>query len=640
MQNAALRRRFLLSYWRLKRHGLDEHSGRMRNINGFADHTGSSGNLRSLAGCYATETVDVSLTEVARFSGHHTGDSVMASGRPRALVVDDETVIRKLVTRALREQGFECEEAVDGDQAACLAARSRFDVVITDLKMPNKNGHVVALEMLAKVDRPLVVVYTAIDEPILVKDLLARGVDDIVFKPTNVASLAAKVKGLVERWPRRTDEVQHQHKPTHCLVHEASTDAPLSLSELNAKLAELSTILPVSSATLDVYEMTRSDDWQISQIAAAIQRDASLVTEVLRLSNSSAYNPSGRKIACLEEAVVRIGQKRVGELALVANALAGLTPRMLPWMNLEFVWKRSMAAGIAMESLIEVGDHQEVEQGLMLSAIMHPLGRIVLGMLLPKRYEAMLRTCAERRESLREQERRLLPTNHTTIMAQLLASWRIPPEVSLPLKFALDDFSTLSRFSEPTRTRTELVKVAITLGRLAADCWETWDLVEFPPPRVLNRLRICDVGQIVRQTRSDLSKLAAFHPSGVAAKQETSPHSTTQDVSYCNPLENDLDLLVELLRSMGIQPRAVGIDELRCLEQPSIVNCFGADSARFAANGDWKHSLFVTDEEHSDSFKTFSRVATLPNSYGCFRDALFAIVAEGALEDVNKLCRA
>ena len=72
-------------------------------------------------------------------------------------------------------------------------------------------------------------------------------------------------------------------------------------------------------AALDVYNMTSTDQWETEHIAAAIQRDPTLAAEVLRLANSSFYNPSGQRVAQLERAVVQIGQKRVGELSLATN---------------------------------------------------------------------------------------------------------------------------------------------------------------------------------------------------------------------------------------------------------------------------------------------------------------------------------
>ena len=56
-------------------------------------------------------------------------------------------------------------------------------------------------------------------------------------------------------------------------------------------------------------------------IAAAIQRDATLAADVLRMANNSFYNTSGQRVVQMERAVVQIGQKRIGELALATSAL-------------------------------------------------------------------------------------------------------------------------------------------------------------------------------------------------------------------------------------------------------------------------------------------------------------------------------
>src|ERR1700761_6227973 len=112
----------------------------------------------------------------------------------RALVVDDEAAVQSLCVRALQQQGFCCDTAADGQQAEARAAETTYDVVVTDLRMPNKHGHALAVGLLTLKPRPVIVVHTGVVEPKLAKDLLARGVDDILFKPCDFGLLAAKVK--------------------------------------------------------------------------------------------------------------------------------------------------------------------------------------------------------------------------------------------------------------------------------------------------------------------------------------------------------------------------------------------------------------------------------------------------------------
>jgi DNA-binding response OmpR family regulator len=562
----------------------------------------------------------------------------MAAVTHRALVVDDEAPIRKLVAISLRKMGYQCELAADGEEAARISAKSKFDVVVTDLKMPNKNGHSLALDLLQLQERPLIVVYTGVIEPRLAKDLLARGVDDILYKPLDFGVLAAKVSALVERRSsvdaNQSESTNGKQTPSSDAAQNSPT-GPINFAQLNAKLAELSTVLPVSKTALDVYHMTRGDDWQVSQIAAAIQRDGSLAAEVLRIANSALYNRSGRRLIDLDEAVLRIGQNRIGELALTSNLLAALTPGMLPWLDAELTWKRSMAAGIIVESLVEMGSHRDIEEGLLLSAIMQPLGRVALGMLFPKHYEGMIRNCRQTGVTLQEEERNMFPTSHAEVMAHLLSTWRIAANVFLPLKFSLDDYTALAKLSEPTRTRAELVKVALVLGRLAVGRWESWDVVQLPPARVLKHLRLKNIQDIVRQTRSELNQLASFCPSGQTAAKKPKTLAEIRPVAYCNVSDRDDDLLVELLPSLGFEPRICPVDSLHEVTQPCVINCLSSPAARFAARGAISNTVIVSNEDDREVFSCLAPTISLPNSYARVRDFLRSELKKQATGEIE-----
>jgi DNA-binding response OmpR family regulator len=124
----------------------------------------------------------------------------MVSGATyRILVVDDEGAVRELTIRALGRSGYVCDPAINGEQALKMLQMNQYDAVITDLRMPNVHGHALAVELLKRDDRPLVIVLTGILEPKLAKDLLARGVDDVFFKPVDHHLLAVKLAALLEQ---------------------------------------------------------------------------------------------------------------------------------------------------------------------------------------------------------------------------------------------------------------------------------------------------------------------------------------------------------------------------------------------------------------------------------------------------------
>ncbi len=64
----------------------------------------------------------------------------MAESPRRVLVVDDEESVRRALVRSLATNGFETREAADGQSAWELAASQRFDLIVTDIRIPGFDG--------------------------------------------------------------------------------------------------------------------------------------------------------------------------------------------------------------------------------------------------------------------------------------------------------------------------------------------------------------------------------------------------------------------------------------------------------------------------------------------------------------------
>lgn len=116
----------------------------------------------------------------------------------RVLVADDDLAIRKVIREALAREGFEVETAADGREALDLAEAAPFDLVITDLAMPNVDGRGVVREIRKRSEIPILVLTVRAEEKEKVA-LLDAGADDYVVKPFGVAELLARVRALLRR---------------------------------------------------------------------------------------------------------------------------------------------------------------------------------------------------------------------------------------------------------------------------------------------------------------------------------------------------------------------------------------------------------------------------------------------------------
>jgi CheY-like chemotaxis protein len=119
-----------------------------------------------------------------------------ACARPMVLVVEDEILIRMMVSESLRHAGCEVFEAASADEALeVLAASDGPDVLVTDVRMP---GAVDGLELAARVRkaRPgLKVVITSGHAPAQNTEGLA---DAFLAKPFALEHLVGRVRALVD----------------------------------------------------------------------------------------------------------------------------------------------------------------------------------------------------------------------------------------------------------------------------------------------------------------------------------------------------------------------------------------------------------------------------------------------------------
>jgi len=111
------------------------------------------------------------------------------------LVVDDDRIARKAITRSLEEGGYNVVTANDGQAALDLFEHNDFQVVITDWQMPRMSGIELFRKLRAMQLRRYVycIMVTSRNRPIDTICGLAEGADDYVTKPFNGSELLMRV---------------------------------------------------------------------------------------------------------------------------------------------------------------------------------------------------------------------------------------------------------------------------------------------------------------------------------------------------------------------------------------------------------------------------------------------------------------
>jgi DNA-binding response OmpR family regulator len=124
------------------------------------------------------------------------------SGRT-VLVVDDEPMLRNLLCRLLRMEGYEVLEAEDGQTALEVCAKENPDLVLLDVMLPARDGLDVLGELRRTSDIPVILVSALAEEADRVTGL-KMGADDYITKPFSAAELSARVESVLRRAPMRS----------------------------------------------------------------------------------------------------------------------------------------------------------------------------------------------------------------------------------------------------------------------------------------------------------------------------------------------------------------------------------------------------------------------------------------------------
>lgn len=132
-----------------------------------------------------------------------TAPSSSDGPRYRALVVDDEPALVRVVAAYLERDGFEVDTATDGTEALRLAADRNPDVVVLDVMMPGVDG-VEVCRRLRTFSDAYVLMLTARAEEIDVLVGLSVGADDYLTKPFSSRVLVARIRSMLRR-PRTGD---------------------------------------------------------------------------------------------------------------------------------------------------------------------------------------------------------------------------------------------------------------------------------------------------------------------------------------------------------------------------------------------------------------------------------------------------
>ncbi len=280
-------------------------------------------------------------------------------------------------------------------------------------------------------------------------------------------------------------------------------------SKLNQILSKVKAFPTMPEAGAKMLSLLEEPDTEISEIEEILRYDPGLTANILKLANS-AYFGIPSKIGSLKQAVIVLGFKRLVQL-VVASCVSAVMDKSVPGYDLPpgNLWRHSIAVSIAAEALVK--DKQKtVSQDVFTPALLHDVGKLVLGTFVKEELEA-IESIAAKGVPFVVAENMILNTDHAEIGAQILSHWNFPKDVIHAVRWHHDPESP-----KTVNIQMDIVYLANLLCQTADTSDENGGQSVELSPAVIDRLGVQldqfeEISVKIAQWVDDLSDALAFN---------------------------------------------------------------------------------------------------------------------------------
>jgi HD-like signal output (HDOD) protein/CheY-like chemotaxis protein len=316
----------------------------------------------------------------------------------RILFVDDEQAILDGLRDLLRKERrrWDMVFVTGGHEALEALARQPFDVVVSDIRMPEMDG----AQLLNRIKA---------DHPSVARIVLTGHADrDAVLRVLPVAH-----QFLTK--PCESGALKIAIERTQAL------HALLASDEIRGVVGRLVSLPSAPQTYLALTEAARDASTGIADLTAIVERDPAMSTKVLQLVNS-AYFGGFQRIASIRQAVMYLGIEILRGLALSGNVF-GTRDLTRAGFCLEELQARSLRRACLARHFVD--DPRHAEEAFT-AALVCDVGQIIMAMCVRTDYRDIRHAAQHNRQPLHAVELERLGVTHAEIGAHLLGVWGLP----------------------------------------------------------------------------------------------------------------------------------------------------------------------------------------------------------------------
>lgn len=343
---------------------------------------------------------------------------------PRIIFVDDEPNVLAGLRRMLRSMRDEWEMsfANSGEQALKLMELMKFDVIVSDMRMPEMSGAELLTKVMEKHPETVRIVLSGYsDIELVLKSILPA--HQYISKPCE----PDKLREVVERALNMSKIISNE-----------------KVKEIVTKIETLPVLPGVYQELMDEI---RKPDCSLPEIGSIISRDVGMSAKILKLVNSSFFG-FARHIADTTQAVNLIGLNVMKAIILYENIFNVCDAPTLKNLKLEKVWEHSINVGRIAKRLIEITPQtlgkKELSEEAFIAGMLHDVGKIILGANFHDVYLNIHARIKDEKKSMEELELEIIGTTHAEVGAYLLGLWGISEPIVEAIAFHHAPMATTS----------------------------------------------------------------------------------------------------------------------------------------------------------------------------------------------------
>lgn len=245
----------------------------------------------------------------------------MEQGAPRILVVDDENAICQVIQDYLSLRKFDVATAANYDEALSLLGVDRYDILLSDIRMPGKSGTDLLRYTRRHHPNTATILFTGYADIGIAVTSMQEGAYDFILKPIHLEQVHMSIHNALERRALK-EEVRRYQKGLEELVEKRTKELREALRLVEA--ANLDTVTRLSRAAEMRDDETGNHVLRIRSYSAALARELGMSgDEVGKLYVASSMHDVG-KIGIPDHILLKPGRLDSGELSIMKNhALIG-----------------------------------------------------------------------------------------------------------------------------------------------------------------------------------------------------------------------------------------------------------------------------------------------------------------------------